>query len=98
MTLLKLLVLNGADVNVKNNDNWAPIHLAVRRQQEFAVTAIIDLNFILDERDKAEFDLNITGGAHEWTSLHIAANASHIGIIETLVDAGADIFLRNAQN
>lgn len=29
--IAETLVLNGAKVNIKNNDNWSPLHLAVRK-------------------------------------------------------------------
>jgi ankyrin repeat protein len=31
MSICELLVMNGAKVNIKNNDNWAPIHIAARK-------------------------------------------------------------------
>jgi len=42
--ILELLALNGAKTNTKNNDNWAPLHTAVRKGQERGVKAVIKLN------------------------------------------------------
>lgn len=44
------------------------------------------------------FDLNITGGIQQWSSLHLAAHASQLQIIVDLTQAGADIFQRNHTN
>jgi ankyrin repeat protein len=42
--ILELLAINGANVNQKNYDNWTPLHSAVRKGQEKAIYAIIQLN------------------------------------------------------
>ena len=42
--LLRLLALSGAPVNAKNNDDLAPLHLAVKRGQVGAVREIVALN------------------------------------------------------
>lgn len=55
--------MNGAKVNVKNNDNWAPLHLAARKGQEKGIQTIIRLNQVLKEKDMEYFDVNILGGA-----------------------------------
>ena len=80
--LLELLVLNGANLNMRNHDQWAPLHTAVRRGQEKAITAIIDLNKELAARRMTQFDLNLTGGIQHWSALHLAAHASQLEIIE----------------
>lgn len=42
--IAEILVLNGAKVNIKNNDNWSPLHLAIRKCQDKGVETIIKLN------------------------------------------------------
>lgn len=44
------------------------------------------------------FDLNATGGVHEWTALHLAASSGNLEIVRKLVEAGADILQRNSNN
>ena len=34
MSICELLITHGAKANMKNNDNWAPIHIAARKGQE----------------------------------------------------------------
>lgn len=53
---------------------------------------------MLGHRDLELFDLNITGGVQQWSSLHLAAHASQLQIIIDLTHAGADIFQRNHTN
>ena len=62
-TILELLALNGAKVNQKNPDQWAPLHTAVRKSQEKAIKAILEVNKILSKRNLETFDVNVTGGA-----------------------------------
>ena len=54
-----MLVLNGAELNHKNCDFWAPLHLAVRKSQEQCIQAIVEMNEELRDQGKEEFDLNI---------------------------------------
>ena len=42
--ILEVLCLNGAKVNCKNNDMWAPLQTAVRKGQEMGVRAILRVN------------------------------------------------------
>jgi ankyrin repeat protein len=55
-------MLSGAKVNIKNNDNWAPIHIAARKGQEKGIQTIIRLNSILKDKGLEQFDLNVAGG------------------------------------
>jgi len=49
--ILELLAMNGAKVNHKNHDHWAPLHTAVRKGQEKGVNAIIKLNKKLADKN-----------------------------------------------
>ena len=55
--------MNGAKVNQKNPDQWAPLHTAVRKSQDKAIKAILEVNKILYKRNLETFDVNVTGGA-----------------------------------
>lgn len=65
--ILDLLVYNGATANKYNNDNWAPIHTALRKGQESAVKAIIQINKkiyhhqlnTMSDKKRDMFDLNL---------------------------------------
>lgn len=68
--ILDLLVYNGASVNKYNNDNWAPIHTALRKGQESAIKAIITINQKIKAHalstmntKREAFDLNLQCGA-----------------------------------
>ncbi|CAJ1409234.1 unnamed protein product [Effrenium voratum] len=41
------------------------------------------------------FDLNLRGGSHLWTPLHLAGHACHVNVVQVLIEAGSDVFLRN---
>eukprot|EP00929_Paragymnodinium_shiwhaense_P097982 TRINITY_DN59544_c0_g1_i1.p1 TRINITY_DN59544_c0_g1~~TRINITY_DN59544_c0_g1_i1.p1 ORF type:complete len:1129 (-),score=294.76 TRINITY_DN59544_c0_g1_i1:207-3593(-) len=41
------------------------------------------------------FDLNLRGGSHLWTLLHLAGHAGHVPVVQVLIEAGADVFQRN---
>mmetsp|Transcript_31536 Transcript_31536/g.56589 ORF Transcript_31536/g.56589 Transcript_31536/m.56589 type:complete len:1131 (-) Transcript_31536:58-3450(-) len=41
------------------------------------------------------FDLNLRGGSHMWTPLHLAGHACHVNVVQVLIEAGSDVFLRN---
>ena len=68
--ILDLLVYNGAQVNKFNNDNWAPIHTALRKGQESAIKAIITINRKIKNHSlttmntkRDAFNLNLQCGA-----------------------------------
>ena len=82
-------------MNKKDAENWTPLHVAVRKGQEKVVQAIRKLNTYLKERHLELFDMNATGGVHQWTALHLAAHGGHLSIVRELLQAGADIFSRN---
>jgi ankyrin repeat protein len=74
--ILELLAMNGANLDQKNNDQWAAIHTAVRKGQEKGVNAIIKLNKKMQLINQNGFNLNASGGIQLWSSLHLAAHAS----------------------
>lgn len=90
----ELLISAGADTNAKNNDNWGPIHIAARKAQNAAVKWIRKINS-RKEFKANKFDVNLTGGKQEWTSLHLAAHVGLFKTIKILLKAGADVFARN---
>jgi len=56
----------------------------------------LKLNETLKERGTGDcFDLNAQGGVQLWTALHLAAHHGYNGIVSDLIEAGADVFVRN---
>ena len=109
-----LLLMEGADCNALNDDKWAPIHLAARRNQVQAFNFIADcLNikstFELD-REKAgkvpvppvagvvNFDLNIRGGEQGWTTLHLTAYGGNTKVLLLLIHRNANPLKANLKN
>lgn len=56
------------------------------------------MNQKIQEKNLEPFDLNITGGIQQWTALHLAAHGGHMQIVKDLINAGVDVFQRNANN
>ena len=66
------MVESGADVNLKNNDSWAPIHSAIRKGNIDTVEALLENR----SNNSSSLDLNILGGPIDMTPLHIACCAN----------------------
>lgn len=47
---------------------------------------------------KGQIDMNLGGGSHRQTPLHLAASNSHYRIVNHLLSSQADLFARNAEN
>lgn len=41
------------------------------------------------------FDLDLRGGSHLWTPMHLAGHACHVPVVQVLIEAGAAVFVRN---
>ncbi|KAI9640639.1 Glycerophosphocholine phosphodiesterase [Ciborinia camelliae] len=91
-TIVKLLVDAGVDINwkdAKSNDETA-LHIAARTGHEEC--AAIILQGTVDQ--KADFEL--TEKVYSWTPLHVACVDGHLGIVELLISAGADLLKADA--
>jgi len=89
------LLKAGAEVNALNNEGWAPIHLAARRGQVEGVRWVVYKNHLLRKAGLEEFNLDLQGGSHGWTSIHLAGHASHFTVVQSLVEAGASLMIKN---
>ena len=47
---------NGADLNIKNNENWTPLHIAVKKGTFDAAEALLKLNDDLLIADLVDID------------------------------------------
>ena len=78
---MKILILNGAYVDIHDNDGERPLHFAIRMNHVEAMKiliqngAYVDIKFILLER----------------TPLHIAAKLDHVEAMQVLIQNGADV-------
>lgn len=88
------LIAAGADVNILNRDNWAPLHIASRKAQNSAISWICRINKSKN-KNYSKFDINIVGGKQDWTALHLAAHAGLFKTTKKLIKAGCDLFAAN---
>ena len=77
---VKLLISEGADVNVKNNDGQTPLHYAARRGHKEIVEVLLAHGA----------DVNI-GANYNQTAAEFAMRSNHREIVQLLVSKGADI-------
>ena len=89
------LLEKGSSVNLFNNDNWAPIHIAARRASKECLLWIISSNKRLRSENKEEFNLNLRGH-NNWTPLHLTINSFRIEETLILLENNCDVFARNA--
>ena len=75
-----LLIERGAEVDVRNEDQATPLHLASGRGElEIARRLLVKSGSDVHAQDK-----------YGWTASHFAAWNGHLGLIELLRDSGAD--------
>jgi ankyrin repeat protein len=89
------LLLAGAKPNFKNKDKWTCVHIAARRGQYEGIEWILEQNNLLKKRCMETFDPNLLGGIEKWSALHLAGHSGHYKIVQHLLSAGADLFIRN---
>jgi len=95
--IAQLLLDHGANPNVKNRENWTPLHMAIRKKSVITLEWIISHNFEVKEiNGHGElFKLDKQGGVYSWTPLHIATYADTPELINALTQGGADPFKRS---
>ena len=94
--IFKLLIEKGAEVNVKNDDLWTPLHLAVKRDQTDAVEEIIKYNKSVSEAK--QFSINRHGGAERVSALHLAVQHMNDIILQLLLQNGSNLYSHNLYN
>ena len=60
--IAECLVMSGAKPNAKNNELWAPLHIAARKGQIDGIKWAKMANEILSEMHMEVFDFNLPGG------------------------------------
>jgi len=78
---VKLLISEGADVNVKNTEGLTPLHCAAREGHK----EIVELLLAHDA------DVNIGDADYNRTAAEFAMKSNHTEIVELLISKGADI-------
>jgi imidazolonepropionase-like amidohydrolase len=78
---VKLLISEGADVNVKNNEGLIPLHYAAREGHKEIVELLLAHGA----------DVNIGGADYNRTAAEFAMWSNHMEIVRLLVSKGADI-------
>jgi hypothetical protein len=80
LDVVKFLVEQRAEVNVKNTDGWTPLHLA-------AQSGYLDVVKLLVEQ-QTEVNAKKDDG---WTPLHSAARDSYLDVVKLLVEQQAEV-------
>ncbi|XP_041923602.1 ankyrin repeat and protein kinase domain-containing protein 1 isoform X1 [Alosa sapidissima] len=82
-----LLVQQGADVVLGDEDGWAPLHFAAQNGDERAARFLLEHGAPPDATEK-----------EQWTPLHLAAQNGHEGVARVLVARLAVIDVREGQH
>jgi len=86
MDVVQAMIACGADVNLKTQEGWAPLHTAAY----YGPAAMIDL--LVSKGAK----INARGDYDGWTPLHMAASADKDpAVVRVLLKAGADKALKS---
>ncbi|EAS03797.2 ankyrin repeat protein (macronuclear) [Tetrahymena thermophila SB210] len=97
--IAQMLLDNGANPNLENNEKWSPLHFAVRRGCLEAVEFAFEYNrMCLAKKNKRGFMINKAGGNERITILHIASEMNFQKIVQLLLKNNADIFARRSDN
>ena len=80
--IARLLLQRGASVNVRDESELTPLHLASLGEQIEVVEQLLD--------DDAGVDVNAKDG-DGWTALHMAAYNGYPQVVESLIRRGADL-------
>ena len=90
-----MIVDAGAKLNLFNNEKWAAVHIAARKGQTSAFRWITDKNPELKLKNLETFNVNLLGGSRGWSPIHVASHSGHYKTVETLVAAGAEVYIKN---
>ena len=84
---LELLIKSGADLNVRDSDDWTALHIASRDNHKELAELLI----------KNGADLNVRD-SDGWTALHIASRYNYKELAELLIKSGADVNVRDSDD
>jgi len=84
LEIVRLLIKNGADVNIVNKEKETALHLAAKNGHLEIVGLLIEK--LLIEKGKVD-----TLNNNYITALHLAAKNGHLEIVKLLIENGADV-------
>ena len=85
--IVRLLVNQRADINVKDNGGWTPLHIAVSNKNDALVKALISSGADLTIKDESG-----------WTPLHRAVSDENYALVKALISSGADLTIKDENN
>ncbi|KAI9832298.1 MAG: hypothetical protein M1819_004476 [Sarea resinae] len=85
VAIVKLLVDAGVDINYQDEQGETALHVAARFDHQACAKVLLEGS----ENQKA--DTELTEKTFAWTPLFVACVDGHLGIVELLIEAGADI-------
>ncbi|KKZ63967.1 hypothetical protein EMCG_01721 [[Emmonsia] crescens] len=83
--IVQLLVDAGVDINYQDEQGETALHVAARFGHDGCAKALLDGSY--DQRANTELAEN----TYSWTPLFIACVDGSLGVVELLIDAGADL-------
>ncbi len=81
---LPIVADSNSDINLEDNDGWAPLHVVAWNGSASAITALA----------AAGADVNLAAKSGD-SPLHLAVQGGHSSVVAALVKAGADVNLAN---
>jgi len=78
---IKRHLQKGADVNIKDDNDWTPLLYSAFYGKQDVVKFLISKGA----------DVNVTSRNTGWTPLHVAADKGHLEVVKILVSAGANV-------
>ena len=85
--IVRLLVNQRADINVKDNGGWTPLHIAVSNKNDALVKALISNGADLAIKDESG-----------WTPLHSAVYNRNYDLVQALIRNGVDLAIKDESN
>ncbi|KAI9787145.1 MAG: Glycerophosphocholine phosphodiesterase [Geoglossum umbratile] len=85
VAIVKLLVAAGVDINYQDESGETALHVAARFGH------IDCAKILLEGSDYQKAETELTEKTFAWTPLFIACVDGHLGVVEVLIDAGADL-------